>query len=84
MDKLNEEEKKELFSKKMVVDFSIIYNMCRCLEFSTKRGSFEASELTFVGGLYDTLMKAFNEAIQDTLKKKVTTLPPVTEPPVTE
>ena len=68
MEKLTESQKQEVLSQKVTTDLSVIFHTCRILEVSTKRGNFEASELSYVGSLYDILSKPLISAINKTLE----------------
>ena len=69
MNNLTEIQKKEVLSQKISADLSLLVETCKVLEVCTKRGTFEATELTYVGSLYDIFNNAVMSAINNKLEE---------------
>ena len=78
MDKLSEEEQQKVREQKVTTDIAFILKIAHCLDTASKRGAWNASEATYLGSIYDTLVGAVNEAVKEvsnTEKKEETEKP---------
>lgn len=60
----------EAVKKNVTMKIYYIYLLCQIIEKATKKGAFEASELSSVGVLYDILSGGINTAYDESEKEK--------------
>lgn len=73
MDKLTDEEKTQVLENNAIIKFALVVRIMRCIEIASSKGAYGPSEMTFVGGVYDVLLKGLNDAFEEEIKKKTTT-----------
>jgi hypothetical protein len=88
MDTLTEEEKQKVLETSAIVKLDLIVKIMKCIEIASAKGAYQPSDMTFVGNIYDALLKGINDAFKEEIKKKAaaaeTTETAVTETAVAE
>lgn len=70
---LTEEQNKEVLEMQVVTKVAVIAQMCKIIEGCTQRGAFKPDEMTYIGGMYDSLsgvLKQSVEKVQEKYKSK--------------
>jgi hypothetical protein len=88
MDTLTEEEKQKVLETSAIVKLDLIVKIMKCIEIASAKGAYQPSDMTFVGNIYDALLKGINDAFKEEIKKKAaaaeTAAAETTETAVTE
>jgi hypothetical protein len=83
MDTLTEEEKQKVLETSAIVKLDLIVKIMKCIEIASAKGAYQPSDMTFVGNIYDALLKGINDAFKEEIKKKAAAAE-TTETTVTE
>jgi hypothetical protein len=70
MDTLTEDEKKKVLETSAIVKLDLIVKIMKCIEIASAKGAYQPSDMTFVGNIYDALLKGINDAFTEEIKKK--------------
>ena len=70
MEGLTETERKNALNKTATLKMQTIAQILKCIDISSSRGAFKASEMSFVGSLYDMLSKGLSDAFSVEINKK--------------
>ena len=70
MDTLTEEEKQKVLETSAIVKLDLIVKIMKCIEIASAKGAYQPSDMTFVGNIYDALLKGINDAFKEEIKKK--------------
>ncbi len=62
-DELSDELKKTVLEKKISMNAYVVAQVLDIINLATSRGAFKGSELSFVGGIYDTLEGGIEKVI---------------------
>ena len=70
MDTLTDEEKLKVLDTSAIVKLDLIAKIMKCIEIASAKGAYTPSDMTFVGNIYDALLKGINDAFAEEIKKK--------------
>ena len=59
-----EEERTRVLNKNAYIKLNTVFQILRCLDIASSRGSFKGNELSYVGSVYDTLSNGLNQAFK--------------------
>lgn len=70
MNTLTEDELTLIRNKVVTTKLGVISNICKCIEIATNKGAYSAEQLSFVGGLYDSLAGAIKTEVNTIISKR--------------
>ena len=67
-DNLSEEQRKEVLEMQVVTKVAVIAQMCKIIEGCTQRGAFKSDEMSYIGGIYDSLNNVVKQSVAKVLE----------------